>query len=168
MTNPHIERELTIHRHLRERLREEFPEADDDALHDTLDGLTNLQDQLAGLVRSALEDESLVEALRLRMADMKERATRITHRATVKRQLVCQTMERAEIRRLERPDFTASHRPGQPTLVVTEESLIPSDYWKPQPPKLDRQGLIASLKNGEAVPGACLGNGQPTISVRTK
>lgn len=168
MANPHIERELIVHRHLRDRLREEFPDADDETLLDTLDGLTSLQDQLAELVRSALDDESMIEALRHRIADMKERAARLTHRATVKRQLVCQTMERAEIRRIERPEFTVTQRPGQPTLVVTKESSIPSDFWKPQPPRLDRQGLLASLKGGGSVPGVALGNGQPTISVRTK
>ena len=37
-----------------------------------------------------------------------------------------------------------------------------------EPPKLDRQGLIAALSGGKEVPGAILGNAPMTISVRTK
>jgi len=44
----------------------------------------------------------------------------------------------------------------------------PEAFWKPQPPKLDRQGLIAALGAGRDVPGAILGNAPMTISVRTK
>ena len=61
-----------------------------------------------------------------------------------------------------------SFRITPPSLVVTAESEIPAAYWKPQPPKLNRQSLTAALRNGEHVPGAVLGNGQSTISVRTR
>ncbi len=53
-------------------------------------------------------------------------------------------------------------------LVVTEEGSDPDSFWKPQSPKLDRQGLIAALKSGEQVSGAVLGNPRMTIAIRTK
>jgi hypothetical protein len=52
--------------------------------------------------------------------------------------------------------------------MVNDETEIPRDFWKLQPPKLDRQGLTAALRRGQSVPGAVLGNGQATISVRTR
>ena len=45
---------------------------------------------------------------------------------------------------------------------------VPEEFWKPQPPKLDRQGLISALTAGRDIPGAILGNPPMTISVRTK
>ncbi len=57
---------------------------------------------------------------------------------------------------------------ARPPLAVVDEELVPEAFWKPQPPKLDRQGLIAALAAGRDVPGAILGNAPMTISVRTK
>jgi len=77
-------------------------------------------------------------------------------------------MERADIKKINEPDFTASLRQVAPGLVVLDERAIPEPFWKPQPPKLDRSALIAALKSGEMVPGASLGNGGITIAVRTR
>ena len=43
------------------------------------------------------------------------------------------------------------------------EELIPEPYWVPQPPKLDRQALLADLKRGDEIPGAQLGNPNPLL-----
>jgi hypothetical protein len=72
------------------------------------------------------------------------------------------------MKKLEQPDFTASLRAVPPGLVVGDESLIPADYWKPQPAKLDKRGLLTALNAGTSVPGVSLGNGGTTLSVRTK
>jgi hypothetical protein len=70
--------------------------------------------------------------------------------------------------KLEQPDFTASARAGSPALIVVSEQTIPEAYWLPQPPKLDRQGLLGELKHGALVPGAELSNPKPILMVRTK
>lgn len=168
MSTPLIERELALHTHLRKRLAEEFPDADEDTLADTLEGLSNLPDQLAAVVRSALDDESLVEALRRRMGEMRERANRLARRAETKRRLVTETMARAELKRVEREDFTVSLRPARPALVIVDEAEIPDQFWKAGPPKLDRRGLTDYLREGGQTCGACLDNGSPSISVRTR
>ena len=72
------------------------------------------------------------------------------------------------MKKITEPDFTVSLRPVPPSLVVTDEAEIPEEYWLPQPPKLDRLGLLATLKRGKTAPGATLNNPQMTISVRTK
>ena len=59
-------------------------------------------------------------------------------------------MERANLKKLAEPDFTVSLRAVPPSVVVVDEGQIPRDYWKPQPPRLDRQGLSAALKSGRA------------------
>ncbi len=165
---PALSRELTHHQYLRERLSADFPDADEECLRDTLEGLTNLTDMLAEVLRSALEDQAFVTALRSRIGDMQARLSRIEERARKKRDLVCAVMERADVRKLMEPDLTVSLRPSRAPLVVTDEEAIPEGYWKAQAPKLDRHGLLAALSAGRDVPGALLGNAPMTISVRTK
>jgi hypothetical protein len=160
--------ELTHHRYLRERLEAAFPDADEETLMDTLEGMTSLTDSLAELLRSSQEDQSLASALRSRMSDMQERCGRFEERARKKRELVCSVMEEADLKKLMEPDFTVSLRPARAPLMIIDEAAIPGDYWKPQPAKLDRMGLISALSNGRDIPGAVLGNPPLTISVRTK
>ena len=167
MTQPLL-RVLTHHNYLRERLEAEFPEADEDTLRDTLEGMTNLTEMLAEVLRSALEDQAFGAALRVRIGDMQTRLSRLEERARKKRELVTSVMERADLKKLTEPDFTVSLRPVRAPLVLTDEDIIPEAFWKPQPARLDRLGLIAALSAGSDVPGALLGNPTMTISVRTK
>ncbi len=163
-----IMKSLFHHRYLRERLEAAFPDADEETLMDTLDGMTSLTDSLAELLRSSQEDQSLASALRSRMSDMQERCGRFEDRARKKRELVCTVMEEAELKKLTEPDFTVSLRPSRAPLIIIDEAAIPEDYWKPQPAQLDRMGLISALSNGRDIPGAVLGNPPMTIAVRTK
>jgi hypothetical protein len=160
--------ELTHHRYLRERLEVAFPDADEETLMDTLEGMTSLTDSLAELLRSSLEDQTFASALRSRMSDMQARCGRFEDRARKKRELVCSVMEEAELKKLTEPDFTVSLRPARAPLMIIDEQAIPGDYWKPQPAKLDRMGLISALSNGRDIAGAVLGNPAMTIAVRTK
>ncbi len=163
-----VKQELTHHRYLRERLEAAFPDADEETLMDTLEGMTSLTDSLAELLRSSQEDQSLASALRSRMSDMQERCARFEERARKKRGLVCTVMEEAELKKLVEPDFTVSLRPSRAPLTIIDEAAIPGDFWRPQPAKLDRMGLISALSNGRDIAGAVLGNPPMTISVRTK
>ena len=166
--NPRLRHELNEYQYLRERLIAESPETDEVTLRDTLEGLSSLGDVLAAVVRSYLDDLTLAAAVAMRIEEMEERLSRIEHRADTKRKLVTTVMKSTDIKKLAEPDFTASLRTVPPPLVVTDEKRIPLDFWKPQAPKLDRDGLSAALKSGAAVPGAMLGNAQMTLSVRTK
>ena len=130
--------------------------------------MTSLTDSLAELLRSSLEDQTFVSALRSRMAVMLERCTRFEARARKKRELVWTVIEEADLKKLVEPDFTVTLRRGRATLVIIDEAAIPGDYWRPQPSQLDRMGLISALSNGRDIPGAVLGNPPMTIAVRTK
>ncbi len=48
---------------------------------------------------------------------------------------------------------------------ITDESLIPEDYLVPQPPKIDKRGILADLRAGLDVPGAVLSENQ-NIQIR--
>ena len=126
---------------LRERIALAYPEADEETLLDTLEGITDLHEMIAAVIRSALVDEALQAGLRGRLDDMRERLSRLEVRASKKRELALEAMTEVGLTKLEQPDFTASARAGSPALVVIAEETIPEAYWLPQPPKLDRQAI---------------------------
>lgn len=163
-----VRSELAKRTYLRDRLKAEIPDLDPETLSDTLDGINDLKELLAHLIRSALEDEALAEGLKLRLSDMKARLERLEVRARKKRDLVLWAMTEGDIPKLLEPDFTASLRQGAATLDIVSEEAIPEDFWKPQPAKLDRSGLIAALKSGLKTNAARLSAPQLQLSVRTK
>jgi hypothetical protein len=152
----------------RERLLAIWPDIDCETLADTLEGITDLHEMIAVVVRSALVDEALHAGLRSRIGDMKERLSRIELRASKKRELALEAMSEAGLSKLEQPDFTASARVGSPALLVIAEDRIPEAYWLPQPPKLDRQAVLGELKRGIEIAGAQMSNPKPVLSVRIK
>jgi hypothetical protein len=153
---------------LRERLSADWPTVEEECLLDTLEGITDLHEMIAAVIRSALVDDALHAGLRFRLDDMKERLSRLELRVAKKRQLALDAMTEVGLTKLEQPDFTASARAGSPALVVVAEDRIPEAYWLPQPPKLDRQALLGELKQGIEIPGAQMSNPKPVLSVRTK
>ena len=153
---------------LRDKLLEAFPDADEDTIRDTLEGITTLNELIAETIRSALVDEALQAGLRKRLSDMKERLARLELREEKKRQAVLEAMSNMGLTKLEEPDFTLSLRAGTPSLVVVADKEIPDNYWIPQPKKLDRQSLLSALKRGARVEGVELSNSKPVLNVRTK
>jgi hypothetical protein len=168
LAHMHLKHETHTYLAAKERLLATWPDLDSDTLADTLEGITDLHEMIAAVVRSALVDEALVSGLRLRLDDMKERLSRLEIRGAKKRQLAFEAMSEAGLKKLEQEDFTASLRAGPLSLVIAAEDEIPQDYWIPQPPKLARQALLNALKQGNEIPGAVLSNPKPSLSVRTK
>jgi hypothetical protein len=59
--------ELQRYQLVRERLVQDFPDTDDETIRDTLEGITNLHEMIAAVIRSALVDEALRAGLRFRL-----------------------------------------------------------------------------------------------------
>ena len=166
--NLQLQTEVRRYQLLGEKIIQEFPSTDDETIRDTLEGITDLHEMIAAMIRSALVDEALHAGLRFRLDDMRERLSRLELRASKKRELALAAMTEVGLSKLEQPDFTASARAGTPALVVIAEESIPGAYWLPQPPRLDRQAILGELKRGIEIPGAEMSVPKPVLSVRTK
>jgi hypothetical protein len=163
-----VEFAAITYRTIRDRIRAEDPQIDDQTLADTVEGLTDLHEILTAIIRAALTDEALATGLKGRVANMQERLERLEDRATKRRRIVKDVMVELDLKKLTAPDFTASIRPAMPALMVIDEAAVPSIYWEPREPRLNRQGLVADLKQGAEITGVVLSNPEPVLSVRTK
>jgi len=158
----------TVYGSIRDRLQAEDPQIDEQTLADTTEGLTDLHDILAAVIRAALADQALATGLGGRIGEMQARRDRLQDRAAKRRQIAKDVMVELDLKQLSAPDFTASIRPGTPALMVIDEAAVPSIYWEPREPRLNRQGLANDLKQGADIAGAALSNPEPVLSVRTK
>jgi hypothetical protein len=164
----HLAQAVAQHNALRERLLAAHADLDEETLSDTLEGLTELNELIAAVVRAALDDEAHAEGLAGRLRHMQVRLERLQARARRRRDAAAMAMAEAGISRIVSDDMTLSLRRGTPALVVTDEGVIPPSYWRAGPPKLDRRALLQDIKTGDKVAGAELSNPPPVLSVRTK
>jgi hypothetical protein len=158
----------TNYQAVRDRIRAQDLQIDEQTLADTVEGLTDLHEIVQAIIRAALADEALARGLRCRIAEMQDRLDRLEDRASKRRQIAKDVMVELDLKKLTAPDFTASIRPGMPALVVLNEDEVPKTYWEPGEPRLRRQVLASDLKGGAEITGATLSNPEPVLSVRTR
>src|SRR5450759_709711 len=153
---------------IRDRIRAQDPQIDEQTLADTVEGLTDLHEIVTAVIRAAMSDEALVLGLKCRISDMQGRLERLQDRAVKRRQIARNVMVELGLKKLNAPDFTASIREGMPSLIVLNEDAVPSIYWQPSDPRLKRQELAYELKQGAEIAGVALSNPEPILSVRTR
>jgi Gp157 protein len=156
------------YRAIRERIRAQDPQIDEQTLADTVEGLTDIHEILAAIIRAALADEALATGLKTRIGEMQDRLERLQDCAAKRRQIAKEVMIELDLKKLTAPDFTVSIRPGMPSLLVLDENAVPSIYWQPVDPKLKRSELLTELKEGAAIDGVALSDPEPVLSVRTR
>lgn len=151
-------------------LREQFPDADDQTLFDTCDGLTEAADVVAAFVRQSREAAAMAAAVDALATQYRERADLLHDRADRLKDTALRLMLDAgmDTQPLRRPEFTlsVSHRAGRPE-VYDEEQLPQSLFKYKQVRSVDREKLAEAIAAGP-VPGARMTNGQSVLSVRMK
>ena len=163
-----VQTEVSQYLILADQLKALYQNIDDQTFLDTLEGISDLPELIQGLIRSSLEDEALISALKQRVEDMQARLSRLKDRFERKRELASWAMTNAEILKMQTADFTLSLRQGPPRLDVLDQENVPAEYLVPQPPRLDRSGLIGALKRGDVIPGAVLVEGEMHVAVRVR
>ena len=106
---------LGVYQTIRERIIALEADIDEATLADTLEGLTDIHEILAAIVRSALLDEALAEGLKSHIQRLQERLQRLTERGAERRRIARDAMIEVAIKKVGAPDFTVSLRPGPPS-----------------------------------------------------
>lgn len=163
---PRLAKEIEAAKLLKLTLRDVRQDGDLALLSDMIEGETSLFEAIDNALLDLASTNALIEAIDSLINTVGKRRDRLENRADLTKAAIQTAMGVAEVRSLKRPLATISLGRKAPSLVVTNEANIPPDYWKPQPPKLDKKALGDALKAGATVPGAELSNGGETISVR--
>ena len=144
---------------------------DDDAQGraDAVEGETNLREAIQiGIVRIA-EIKAMRAGIKSFMDSLKIRYDRLELQDENLRTAILIAMEVGEVHKLETPLGTVTRKAVPPSVVVTDESAIPAQFWRRSDPSLDRRALLDALKNlgkDERIPGAELSNGGTTVQIR--
>lgn len=152
---------------LKESLRQLGEEGDETLLLDSIEGETSLLEAIDKLLLAISSDQGLEAGALAAAEKLRTRADRFAKRAEAARALIEQALLVADLPKIERPAATLSLVARAPKVEVTEEAEIPAEFWKTGDPTLDKKSLLAALKEGRAVPGACLSNGPPSLTIRT-
>lgn len=165
------EQELTHWQYLKDRLLANCPELaeDESTLLDTLEGETDLHELCLWAIRQTEDDQDRVAGIDQRIQQLKERKERLKHRVEETRNAVASVMERAGVRKIEGADYTLSVRANKPSVLVTDETELPADYWREKITRSpDKTAIKQALDDGYTVPGAVLSNGSTGLTVRGK
>lgn len=150
---------------LRERLKAEFV-GDPELAASMVEGETGIHEAIEGAARAVFEDTGRLEGIEAMIKTLEGRRDRIKDRIEIMRAAICVAMQEAEIPKKDLGFCTVTRKPVTQSALIIDESLIPSDYWKSQEPKLDKRAVLAALKDKIEIPGAALSNGDETIQMK--
>lgn len=159
-------REIEAAKVLREQLRAVTD--DEETIRDTVEGETSLREMIRDMLANIGEREAQISGLETYIGDLSSRKDRFKRQIEHSRALICSAMDMAGIQKHEMDIGTIALSKVRPSLIVTNEAEIPTDFWKASDPKLDRSALKKALDAGDTIPGATLSNGGQTITIRRK
>lgn len=155
------------HRNLKAELLALYPELaeDDQALADTLEGISRIDRVIAKLIEEALFREALVAGIAERMRELAERKSRLSAGAEKMRSMALWAMGEAGLLKLTEPEFTATAGVSRPSVVIVDEAALP-DAMVRVVRSPDKTLIGAELKLGHEVPGAMLSNPRAMLTVK--
>lgn len=139
------------------------------ALRSALESETNIPECLLEIAEEAVECRHLAEAAKARAKQLSERAGRLETKAEKLRQVINMTFQQAGITEpIRGPNLTLSKRPSGRSVIITDQTKIPKEYFDDADPKLNKLRLHNALSDGTKIEGAELSNGGETVAILTR
>lgn len=151
---------------LREKLKTEYGlEDDDEALVGTIEGETDLGEQLARIARDAIRTEAMAKGLTELIKENQSRKTRLELRAEKLRAIVSWSMQEAGLKKIPAPDMTISLSMGKPPILLDEDIQVPEQFCRVEY-EPDKRVIRDAIERGEHLPFARLGNPSPVLTIK--
>lgn len=139
---------------------------DEDCIRDTIEGETDLEAGIANVLALITDDEVMLAGLKAKMEQFSTRESMFKRRLEACRAAIEQAMSIAGRDTIRLPDATLTVKRTPPKAIVTDEALIPSQFWKKQDPVLDKAALNAAARVNEEIPGVSISNGSLSLTIR--
>lgn len=139
----------------------------DTLIRDMIEGETGLYEAIDVAIERMATADAHADALAEMIKKLQARKRRFEDQKDAIRLSLAAAMETIGEKKIERPGGTLSLKATPPTAVITDEALLPPEFWVPVDPKLDKRKLTAALKDGREIEGAWLNNGGSTVQVKT-
>lgn len=163
-----VNADLSLIARVAAQIRDALGDDDDEvAFLDTLDGATDAVDLLDRAIRQMQDADALAAAIKTQEADLAARRKRIEARSDAHRATLLTIIDAMGMAKVERPRATISRRSGGVSLIIADESAIPSQLCKTVVSP-DKDAIKRQLQAGEIVPGAALEKGRDGVTVRVK
>ncbi len=141
--------------------------SDDEALNqDMVEGETSLIESLQVALAEIDECDVMVAGLKAKEAEFASRRARAERRIETLRSAIEQAMVFCDMATIKTTTATLTVRRTPPKLLIADEAKIPTQFWRPGEPKLDKAAVKALLDLGEPVEGATLTNGGISLQIR--
>jgi hypothetical protein len=156
---------------------------DAELFHDMVEGETSLFEMIDAIYDSISADQEIIDGIDKRVANLKARQSRVEERIGWRRaKIEAALMVYGD--KIERPEATFFLSNRAPSVIITDEAMIPAKYFVQGDPKLDKkllkkdldaipQRLAEELAKPEderlpveEIPGATLSNGFQSLNIR--
>lgn len=134
-------------------------EADEESFAAALEAMQGeITTRAVSLAQVARNLESFEQQIEAAIEEMARRATRAQNRAMAIRAYLKERMEQAGIAKLEAPFFSLAIRKNPPKLMIAEDAIIPRDYLRIIPERLEpnKAEISKAIKSGVDVDGCRL------------
>lgn len=147
-----LSREIEAARLLIQQLKELGEDDDVQLVGDTIEGELNIQQAIEAVVKSIVEqDEVLIEGINKVRSELEARKSAAEIRIERKRTMILTAMQLADLKKIVTPHRTVSRKPTPSKLIITDESLIPVEYFKRPDAVADKAALTKALKEMESI-----------------
>lgn len=147
-----LSREIEAARLLIQQLKELGADDDVQLVSDTIEGELNIQQAIEAVVKSIVEqDEVLIEGINKVRSELETRKSAAENRIERKRTMILTAMQLADLKKIVTPHRTVSRKSTPSKLIITDESLIPVEYFKRPDAVADKAALTKALKEMESI-----------------
>lgn len=141
-------------------LLEELQSDDQDLNVNMIEGETYFFEAIERALDEIDEADIMAVGLKAKIDELTKRKSLAENRAKRLKGLIEQAFAMAELDGHKFTSATVTIKATPAKLIITDESAIPSRFWTPQEPKLDRKAVLDELKANKAAHEADVAEGE--------